>query len=110
MVNCSWTRLTYLLFVLTILLALAQVRDPDADPRSLATKIPGGATVEEDAPVAEGRLGTPAQAAQPEGITNTASVDHGEEDQRSIAVADGAQGVATPGPPVFYRPAPASRA
>ena len=70
MVNCGWTRLAYLLFALTILLALAQVRDPSADPRPLATKAPSGATVEENALVAEEGLSEPAQTAQREGTTS----------------------------------------
>jgi murein DD-endopeptidase MepM/ murein hydrolase activator NlpD len=107
LVNCGWTRLASLLFALTILIALAQVRDPSADPRPLATKAPSGATVEENALVAEEGLSEPAQTAQREG-TGSAEYDGG--DHRSPAIVDGARDVATPGSRIFYRPAPASPA
>jgi murein DD-endopeptidase MepM/ murein hydrolase activator NlpD len=110
LVNCGWTRLTYLLFALTILIALAQVRDPSADPRPLATKTPSGATVEENALVTEEGLSEPAQTVPREGTTHTASVEYGGGDHRSPAIVDGAQDIVTPGSRVFYRPAPASPA
>jgi murein DD-endopeptidase MepM/ murein hydrolase activator NlpD len=110
LINCGWTRLTYLLFALTILIALAQVRDPNADPRPLATKTPSGATVEENALVTEEGLSEPAQTVPRQGTTHTASLEYGGGDHRSPAIVDGAQDIVTPGSRVFYRPAPASPA
>jgi murein DD-endopeptidase MepM/ murein hydrolase activator NlpD len=106
--DCGWTRLAYLLFALTILLALAQVGSPSADPRSLASKPPDRATVEENPPAAEGVVREPAQTVQHEGATHTAFLDHDEGDHRSTAIVDGAPSAADPSPPLFYRPAPAS--
>jgi murein DD-endopeptidase MepM/ murein hydrolase activator NlpD len=105
--NCGWTRLTYLLFALTILIALAQVGGPSADPRTLATKTPGGATVEV-APIAEGGPSETAPTVQPGGSAHTASAGHDAGDHRSVAVVGDARGAAGPDPRVFYRPVPAS--
>jgi murein DD-endopeptidase MepM/ murein hydrolase activator NlpD len=107
LVNCGWTRLAYLLFALTILLALAQV-SPGADPRPLATKTPSGATVEESVLVAEGGLSGSAQTVQREGTAHPASADQDEGDDRATTIVDGAPSTADPGPPLFYRPVPAS--
>jgi murein DD-endopeptidase MepM/ murein hydrolase activator NlpD len=104
--DCGWTRLAYLLFALTILIALAQVGSPSADPRSLASKPPDRATVEENPPAAEGVVRE--QTVQHEGATHTAFPDHDEGDHRSTAIVDGAPSAAESGPPLFYRPAPAS--
>jgi murein DD-endopeptidase MepM/ murein hydrolase activator NlpD len=107
--NCGWTRLTYLLFALTILIALAQV-GPSADPRPLATRTPGGATAEENAQVAVGEPSETAQTVEHGGSAHTASAGHDGGDHRSVAIAGGARGAAGPDPRVFYRPAPPSPA
>ena len=110
--SCGWTRVTYLLFALTILIALAQVRGPSADPRPLASKIPGGATTEENQPVAEGDGHEPAArtAHHEDQAGHTTLADGDEEDQSSAATADGDAGAGNSGPPIFYRPAPVNAA
>jgi murein DD-endopeptidase MepM/ murein hydrolase activator NlpD len=102
LVNCGWTRLAFLLFALTILIALVQVT-PTADPHPLATKTPSGATVEESPPAAEG-VGSE-QTFQREDATHTAFLDRDEEVHRSTAIVDDAPSAANPGPPLFFRPA-----
>ncbi len=94
----GWTRVTYLLFALTILVALAQARGPSADPRPLASKTPGGAAAEENQPVAEDEA------------ERTALADGNEGDHPSTAIVGGDAGAGGSDPPVFYRPAPANAA
>jgi peptidoglycan LD-endopeptidase LytH len=101
--DCGWTRLAYLLFALAILLALAQVGSLSADPRPLTSKPPGRATVEENPPAAEGEVRELAQTARHEGTAHTALAARDESNDEN-----GAAGAADPGPPLFYRPAPAS--
>jgi murein DD-endopeptidase MepM/ murein hydrolase activator NlpD len=107
--DCSWTRLAFLLFALTILLALTQLQSPSDDPQPLASKPPDRATASENPPPPEGEPREPTQSTQHEGATRTTLLDHDERNNRNGASADASDG-ANPGPPVFYRPAPASSA
>jgi murein DD-endopeptidase MepM/ murein hydrolase activator NlpD len=104
--GCAWTRLAYLLFALTILIALAQAGRPSADPRSPVSEPPDSATVEENSPAAEGVVHE--QTVQREGATQTAFLAHDKGGHRSTAIVGGAPSAADPGPPLFYRPATAS--
>ena len=46
MAHFGWTRLAYLLFALTVLMALAQLGSPSADPMPQAAEPTDGATTE----------------------------------------------------------------
>jgi murein DD-endopeptidase MepM/ murein hydrolase activator NlpD len=94
--NCGWTRLAYLLFGLTILIALAQLGSPRADPRPLTSKPADRAT-------AKGEMRELAQTTQHEETVPIAFAD-----RDSGSDENGASAAARPGPPVFYRPAPVS--
>jgi murein DD-endopeptidase MepM/ murein hydrolase activator NlpD len=93
----GWTRLAYLLFVLSVLVAVAQIGSPSADPWPLASE-------PEHPPVAEEEAPEPAGISPREDAAHAAFVDHGEGDHRNGATTD-APDTANPGPPVFYRPA-----
>jgi murein DD-endopeptidase MepM/ murein hydrolase activator NlpD len=93
----GWTRLAYLLFVLSVLMAAAQIGSPSADPWPLASE-------PEHPPVAEEEAPEPAEISPREDAAHAAFGDHGEGDHRNGATTD-APGTMNPGPPVFYRPA-----
>jgi murein DD-endopeptidase MepM/ murein hydrolase activator NlpD len=107
--DCGWTRLAFLLFALTILLALAQLGSPSTEPRPLASKPPDRAAAEENPPAAAGDPRESAQSTHHEDASRTTLVDHDESSDHNGASADAPDG-ADPGPPVFFRPAPASPA
>jgi murein DD-endopeptidase MepM/ murein hydrolase activator NlpD len=99
----GWTRLAHLLFALTILLALAHLGSPSADPRPLDR-----ATVEENPPAAEAGVRSLAPSARREAAVPAALADRAGGNDENGASA-GAPDAADPqDPPVFYRPAPAN--
>jgi murein DD-endopeptidase MepM/ murein hydrolase activator NlpD len=98
----DWTRLAFLLFVLTVLGGLAQLGSPSADPRPLASEPPDGATTEENPPAAVAESHEPVEATPREDAAHAAFAYHGERGHQTGASVDDAQDA---GPPVFYRPA-----
>jgi collagen type III alpha len=98
----DWTRLAYVLFALTVLLALAQLENSSSDPRPLASEPPDVTTTGENPPAAEGEPRVPAQTTRHEDAARTAFADRDESKDRNRASTDSPD----PGPPVFYRPAP----
>jgi murein DD-endopeptidase MepM/ murein hydrolase activator NlpD len=109
----GWTRLAYLLIVLSVLAALAQLGSAGADPRSLAAEPPDERTVAEVPPAhANGshQRATPQVSAAPRagaapggGTAAPAFARHPRRD-----TAGGVSAVSEPGRAVFYRPPPPS--
>jgi murein DD-endopeptidase MepM/ murein hydrolase activator NlpD len=103
MAHFGWTRLAYLLFALTVLMALAQLGSPSADPMPQAPEPTDGATTEAPS-TTEAK---PREPAVQESAAHTAFVDQSEARHQNGASTD-APGPEDTGPPVFYRPALAS--
>jgi murein DD-endopeptidase MepM/ murein hydrolase activator NlpD len=103
--DCDWTRLAYLLFALTIFLAIPQLGSPSTD--TLASKPPRTATADVDPQAAQREPREQAQTTQHEVAARTSSADSDGSNDRNGASADTSDGAHT-GPPIFYRPAPAS--
>jgi murein DD-endopeptidase MepM/ murein hydrolase activator NlpD len=108
----GWTRLAYLLIVLSVLAALVQLGSAGADPRPLAAEPPEGKTVAELPPAdAKGshesftpQVSTaPRAGAAPGG--GTAAPAFARHLRRATA---GGAAASDPGRAVFYRPAPPS--
>lgn len=121
----GWMRLAYLLFVLTILVALARMGDPDAEARSLAApgtpKPPPGQRETPQAPRltedvisslenARGSTGHPdvgpniAEPRLPPASDDAERRRTANKQERQEEPTDKEQKTATTEPPVFYRP------
>jgi murein DD-endopeptidase MepM/ murein hydrolase activator NlpD len=103
--DCDWTRLAYLLFALTILLAIPQLGSPSTD--TLASKPSRTAKAGVNPPSAQREPREPAQTTEHEDAARTAFADGDGSNDRNGASA-GTSDRAHSGPPIFYRPAPAS--
>jgi murein DD-endopeptidase MepM/ murein hydrolase activator NlpD len=104
----GWTRLAYLLVVLSALGALAQLGSPSAEPRPLAAEPPGMGQEAGDASTVAGEphehdVPAPLSSAGPrESPRDSAFARHLKR-----ATAGGASALPDAGKAVFYRPAPA---
>ncbi len=107
MIDFGWTRLAYLLVVLSVLAALARLGGAGADPRSLAAEPPDKTPVAEVPPadaMDSHEHSTPQAGAAPR--ENPASPAFARHLRR--ATVGGASVASEAGRAVFYRPSPAS--
>ena len=107
MTDFGWTRLAYLLVVLSILAALVQLGSADADPRPLAAEPPDMRTVAEVPPAdAQGSHEHPTPQAGAAPRENPAAPAFARHLRR--ATVGGASAASGAGRAVFYRPPPPS--
>ena len=105
MIDFGWTRLAYLLVVLSVLAALARLGGAGADPRPLAAEPPDKAPVAEVPPadvMGSHEHSTPQAGAAPR--ENPASPAFARHLRR--ATVGGASAASEAGRAVFYRPSP----
>jgi murein DD-endopeptidase MepM/ murein hydrolase activator NlpD len=103
----GWTRLAYLLVVLSVLLALAQLGNAGADPRPLAAEPSAKRTVAE-VPPADAKVSREHEAPRVTAVPreNPAAPAFARHLRR--ATVGGASAASDPGRAVFYRPPPPS--